>query len=197
MIRAFCMRLALLLGCFAVASFVQAADVLGEPPTAVIAPVQQLDDEQLAMQRGGFSWQGMDIQFGAEIRSYIGDELVMMTRATWADGANNVERTVSSALTPVAANQLDAMLANGLNIRADSNNVFVANQGKTAFIQRTDGVIQNIIANVASNVDLRQEVSVTLDIASFAPFQNNVIESRISSALATLNGIALARSSPL
>lgn len=194
MIRHTCLRIALACFCLVGSAFAQSAEDHGSFSSA--AQVDRLSDDELSEQRGGFSWQGLDVQFGAEIRSYIGDELVMLTNVTWTGAANEVQRTVSDSLTEVPSDQLGTMFVNGLQIRPGSESVFVANQGQTAFIQRTDGVIQNIIANVASNVDLRQEVDVKLDIANYGPFQDSILASRIGAALSAMSGLELSRAAP-
>lgn len=147
-----------------------------EPPEAAL-----LSDAELAEQRGGFSWQGMDIRFGAEIRSYLGDEQVMQTNVTWTDTNLEIQRTVSHQLTPLAPDH--STLSPALKLPAGMEGAFLANQGQTAFIQRTDGTIQNVIVNVASNVDLAQDMAITLDVGNYAPFRDGILATRLAAAL--------------
>jgi hypothetical protein len=154
---------------------------------------ETLSDAELSEQRGGFRYEGMDIQFGAEIRSYINDELVYQTNISWLDGATDVERSVSTQLTPAAAAEMGAELlgGGGINLRVGNENVYFANQGQTAFIQRADGSLQNIIVNSASNIALRQQIDAQLDISNFAPFRADVLSDKVASALSAMIGSGL------
>lgn len=168
---------------------------------ATQASAHQIDDptlmvrvggDELAQQRGGFRVGSLDISLGAEIRSYVGDTLVMQTNISWTDVATKVQRTFSAGLSQNAATGLASGLLEGGDLKIGLSNqaVFLANQGRTAFVQRTDGTIQNIIVNTASNVDLRQDVDVRIDIAGFASARTNVVTARIASALSSLTGLA-------
>jgi hypothetical protein len=68
-------------------------------------------------------------------------------------------------------------------MQVGSERVFLANGGQTAIVHRTDGAIQNVLLNRASNIDARQEVDAHLDLGNFGQFQQNLIESRIGDAL--------------
>lgn len=155
--------------------------------------VERVSDAELAGQRGGFVYQGLDIKFGAEIRSFLGDDMVIQTNFTWNDAVSEIQRTVSTDLTPAALAQLQTGILNGtgLNLQGADGSVFLANQGQTAFIQRTDGALQNIIVNTANNVALRQEVDAHLSIANFGPFRADVLSDRILSSLSAMTGSAL------
>ena len=48
-----------------------------------LAGAQTVPDEVLAAQRGGFAFQGMVIAFGADIRSFVNDELALRTIVSW------------------------------------------------------------------------------------------------------------------
>ena len=161
-------------------------------PIADSAPIERVSDDELAEQRGGFRVGSLDVSLGAEIRSYVGDALVMQTNLSWTDVATKVQRTFSAALSQNAATDLATGLLDGgdLKLGLGSQAALLANQGKTAFIQRTDGTIQNIIVNTASNVNLRQNVDVRIDIAGFGPTRTNVVAARIASALSSLTGLA-------
>jgi hypothetical protein len=157
------------------------------------AGIQRITDDELSEQRGGFVYQGVDINFGAEIRSYIGNELVMQTNFNWTDLQANVEHTVSTELTPstLAAVQAGMLNGAGLSMRIGDNNIYVTNEGQTAFVQRSDGTLQNIILNSASNVVLRQEIDANLNLSNFAPFQNAAMTGQIVSALSNMASTAL------
>ena len=63
-----------------------------------LAGAQTVSDEVLAAQRGGFAFQGMVIAFGADIRSYVNDELALRTIVSWTPEGQTIERFVSPAL---------------------------------------------------------------------------------------------------
>jgi hypothetical protein len=155
-------------------------------PELRLSELEPVDDQELAGQRGGFRWQGVDVQFGAEIRSYLNDELVMQTNVSWTPTGAAMTRMVSGALSPVGAAELQAgiLSGGGFNMRVGEHEVFVANGGQTAFIQRSDSALQNIIINTASNVNIRQEVDAQLDLGNFQPFQAELISQRLGASLA-------------
>ncbi|MFT4025598.1 MAG: hypothetical protein QM676_02160 [Novosphingobium sp.] len=148
-----------------------------------MAPVP-LGDADLAEQRAGFSYAGMDIQFGVEIRSYLDDELVLQTNFTSGGGLIEVIR---SSVTDGGATDP------ALSLTLDNATVTLANQGQTAFIQRATGTIQNIIVNSASGVTLRQDVDATLDIAGYVPFREDLFAQRVGSALSAMSALGLAQ----
>lgn len=170
----------------------------GPLPCAAASPssleqAPRVSDEELAGQRGGFAFRGAEITLGAEIRSYLNGELVMQTNVNWSAAGAQMSRTVSAALSPAGAEALQAgILGNGgLSIRSGQGSVFLANNGSTAFIQRADGSLQNIIVNTASNVDLRQEVDARIDVRNAQNFLSGVRFERVGSALSQMIGGAM------
>lgn len=166
-----------------------AADA-GDEAIFASGSVELASDAELAGQRGGFVYQGIDIRLGAEVRSYIGDEMVIQTNFSWTDTQLEVERIVSTELTPGALAGLQAgmLSGSGLNLRGVDDAVYLANEGQTAFIQRTEGTLQNIVINSASNVAIRQEIQAELNLSNFAPFRADALSDRIISALSGMAG---------
>src|SRR5690606_13174047 len=79
----------------------------GEPEDAdPLANARTVSDEILATQRGGFAFQGMVISFGADIRSFVNDELALRTIVSWTPEGQTIERFVSPSLTAVDAAQV-------------------------------------------------------------------------------------------
>lgn len=144
-----------------------------------------VSDDELARNRGGFVWQGVSINLGAEMRTFIDGALVLQTNISWTSTGATTTQFVSGALTPADAAQLQAGMLSGagISMRVGDQSVFLANAGQTALIQGPEGAIQNILINRASNVSIRQEVDATLDLSNFAPFQQQTMQSRLGDSL--------------
>lgn len=151
---------------------------------------QRVADSELEGLRGGFRWEGLDIQLGAELRSYISDSLVVQTNISWTTTHADVQRHIAEGLTPLSSSQLQGILgSSGLTGGLGMGSAFLTNNGQTAFIQRGDVALQNIILNTASNVAIRQELDAQLDITNFGPFQSGLISDRIGAALGAMIGL--------
>lgn len=149
-------------------------------------------DEELAQARGGFAWQGVEIGLGAEIRTYLGGALVLQTNISWSASGAHRSQIVSGALTPADAEQLQAgiLTGGGIRMQVGTQSVFLANGGETAIFHGTDGTIQNILINRASNISARQEVDVTLDLHNFGQFQQQTNQARVGDAIGDTMGLA-------
>jgi hypothetical protein len=155
-----------------------------KPPQSLVedfAGREPLTDEELAGQRGGFTWNGIKIGLGADLRTYLNGELVLHTILSWtADGAQT-QQLVSGNLTPADAAQLQAgiLSSGGISMRVGNQSVFLANQGQTAILHRTDGALQSVLINRASNIEARQEIDAVLDLDNFGQFQQDIINTRV------------------
>ena len=170
------------------------------PAPALAAPAEPfatatvLDDHALAEQRGGFTWDGLQISLGATMRTYLNGELALQSTLSWTPEGASRSETVYGALTPAGADQLVAgMLTSGrISMNVGAAQVYLANDGQTALVQRTDGGIQNILVNTANNVDIRQQVDATLDLSGYAGFaQRNLGEQIAGSIGAAVGGAAI------
>lgn len=152
---------------------------------ADLAGLPVVPDGELADDRGGFTWQGVDINLGAEMRTYLNGALVLQTNLSWTSTGAATTQFVSAALTPADAVQLQAGILSGagISMRVGGQSVFLANGGETALIQGPEGAIQNILINRASNISVRQEVDATLDLQNFGPLQQQFTQSRVGDAM--------------
>ncbi len=143
-----------------------------------------IEDAELATLRGGFAIGGLNIALGADIKTFINDQLALHTVVTWNDHAASQTQVLSGALTMVQAGNLrDQVLASGnIRMQIGSSPVFTANDGQTAITHRTDGTLQNILINTASNVNVRQEIDATLDVGGYTEFANNLQNIHMSNA---------------
>jgi hypothetical protein len=171
--------------CAACSPSVAAAAVGSSDDGADLTDLPIVPDQELAVDRGGFSWQGVEIGLGAEIRTYLDGALVLQTNISWTPSGAATTQVVSGALAPADAAQLQAgLLANsGISMRVGDQSVYLANGGQTAIFQPTDGAIQNVLVNRANNISARQEVDATLDLHNFGQFQQQVGQSRMGDAI--------------
>lgn len=174
---------------FLLLAFTPALLAASEPGDDPIANAPVLSDEVLAMQRGGFAFQGMVIAFGADIRGFVNDELALRTIVSWTPQGSTIERFVSPALTAVDAAQIQGgiLTSGGITMRVGDESVFLANNGQTALIQSTDA-IQNVMINTASNVSLNQQVDAVLDISGYEGFRDALASTRMSDAIGAVMG---------
>jgi hypothetical protein len=144
--------------------------------------LETIDDTELQNQRGGFALGGMNITIGADIKTFLNNELALHTVVTWSDKIVSETHVLSGQLTMVDANSLrDQVLSTGnITMKVGNDPVFLANQGQTAISHRTDGTFQNVLLNTANNVTARQEVNATLDIAGYSGFAQDMLNSKLS-----------------
>jgi hypothetical protein len=174
------------------------AATIGSPPAPPLseqsdprfALLQRVSDEELGELRGGFSWNGVEIGLGAEVRTYLNGQLVLQTNISWTAAGAQTTQMVSGALRPADAAQLQAgiLTSGGITMRVGQETVFLANQGQTAILHRTDGAIQNVLINRASNIEARQEIDAVLDLQNFGDFQQDVVNNRIANSLGDMVG---------
>ncbi len=144
-----------------------------------------VSDTELSEQRGGFAFAGMDIKMGADIRTFLNNELALHTVITMDENGYNRVQTVSGGLTLADADALrNNVLSNGaIRMNVGNNEVFLANQGQTAVIHGTDGALQNILINTASNITASQEVTATLDLGGYDGFAATIAADRLGQSL--------------
>ena len=151
-----------------------------------------VSDEELARNRAGFVWSGVEISLGAEMRTFLNGALVLQTNVSWTAAGAETKQFISGALTPVDAAQLQSGLLSGAGITMHVNDqrVFVANQGQTVLVQGTENGLQNVLINRASNIQISQQVDATIGLQNFGQLQQSFMASRLGDSV----GNAIAQS---
>jgi len=162
--------------------------MVGPPPASdaeMFASAQVVDDDELGEQRGGFVFEGLNINLGAQIQTFINGDLALITNVSWTDTIAQTTQIVSGALTPASAAQLQAGLlqTGSISMNVGDSSVYLANNGQTALIQRTDGGIQNILINTANNTSIQTQVDATIDLSGYAGFQTTMQNSNLANSL--------------
>jgi hypothetical protein len=144
-----------------------------------------LSDKELGEQRGGFTFQGMEIKLGADIRTFLNGELALHTVISMDGNGLQQTQTVSGGLTLADADALrNNVLSNGaITMNVGDNQVYLANGGQTAIYHATDGSLQNVLVNTASNISASQEVTATLEVGGYQMFADTLAADRLSGAI--------------
>ncbi len=144
-----------------------------------------VSDTELSDQRGGFAFAGMDIKLGADIRTFLENELVLHTVITIDENGYNRAQTVSGALTLADVDTIrNNILSNGsITMNVGNSQVFLANEGRTAIIHGSEGALQNILVNTASNIIASQEVTATLDLGGYDGFAATITADQLGRSM--------------
>lgn len=144
-----------------------------------------VSDTELSDQRGGFAFAGMDIKLGADIRTFLENELVLHTVITINENGYNRVQTISGALTLADADTIrNNVLSNGsITMNVGNSQVFLANEGRTAIIHGSEGALQNILINTASNIIASQEVTATLDLGGYDGFAATITADQLGRSM--------------
>jgi hypothetical protein len=144
-----------------------------------------VSDEELGEQRGGFQFAGMEIKLGADIRTFLNNELALHTVITMDDNGYSRVQTVGAGLTLADADAIrNNVLSNGaIRMNVGDSQVFLANEGRTAIIHGNEGALQNILINTASNITATQDVTATLDLKGYDGFAASVTADQLGRSL--------------
>ena len=144
-----------------------------------------VSDDELNAQRGGFAFGGMEIRLGADIRTFLNNELALHTVITLNENGYSRTQTVAAGLTLADADALrNSALSNGaIRMNVGDNQVYLANQGQTAVIHGNEGALQNILINTASNITASQDVTATLDLTGYDGFASTVTANQLGRSL--------------
>lgn len=154
------------------------------PPAAADLPAL-VSDEDLDKLRGGFVWSGLNINFGADIRTYVDGDLLLHTVLNWTDNGAETVQTSAPGLTAADADSLqNGILANGnIRMKVGDSPVFLINDGKTAIQHDTSSGIRNMLVNTANGLNSVQEVEARLDLSGYEGFSADLMLDRIKGAL--------------
>ena len=144
-----------------------------------------IGDDELGEQRGGFQFAGMEIKLGADIRTFLNNELALHTVITMDENGYNRVQTVGAGLTLADADAIrNNVLSNGaIRMNVGDSQGFLANEGRTAIIHGNEGALQNILINTASNITATQDVTATLDLQGYDGFAASVTADQLGRSL--------------
>lgn len=135
-----------------------------------------LTDPELADQRGALRLPGgMEIGFGASVRTFVDGALVLESNLVWTD---------QGAMRTEAAPSLDGQGQGGQVTLSDASaqilgKALAGDGGSTVVLHELDAArIANVVVNTASNRDIRQEVQIDLAIPELSRFQQSAIQER-------------------
>lgn len=161
--------------------FVAAAALLVFAPAAYAEDqtwadgVEVMDEAALDAHRGGFEINGLQINFGAVITTYVNGIPALTTNLTWTDVGTFIEETVGDIGEQVE--NLTAEQREAMGLPATATGIVIDDaSGVTALVHNiTEGSLQNIIINNASGRDLSQDIDVTLELPGFEAMQNSLL----------------------
>ena len=156
------------------------------------SPVASRD--QLRAMRGGLRIAGLDIAFGATVRTVVNGALAAETVFTLNDAGGMDRQTTimnGAALTPVSG---DAGISDGnLNLPALAGaSGFVINDPSGSAAALTNITLQhaqNIVINTAPGLDLQQFVDMSLTIQNFAQLHSDLQAAALAGHIAQMGQI--------
>lgn len=172
-------------------AFVNPVAVQAQSAAATDLPILVSEDE-LDELRGGFAWSGLDINFGADIRTYVDGNLVLQTVLNWTDNGAEIMQIAADGLTPAAASQLqNGILSNGnIRMKVSESPIYLLNDGRTAISHQTGSGVQNMLINTAIGLNSVQEVNATIDLGGYQDFSSTLMRDRLGNALDDVAGQA-------
>jgi len=150
--------------------------------------------DQLRAMRGGLQVAGLDLAFGATVRTFVNGSLAAETVFTLNDAGGMDQQTTildSELLTPVSG---DAGISDGnLNLPALAGaSGFVVNNPSGSAAALTSISLQhaqNIVINTVPGLDLQQLVDMSLTIQNFAQLHSDLQAAALASHIAQMGQI--------
>lgn len=161
-----------------------------------------LSQVELEAQRGGFSFAGLNFEFGANIRSFIDNRLVLESIITITQDGTIQHQAVSlpdnmpdttqvtnvvpqlesgtpkSVITNAPPNVDLSGLGNALGVSVNDHKGFTA-----ALHEATRQRITSTLINTANHRDLRQELEVRVNVENFRQFHQDVRQSLLNNRI--------------
>ena len=158
-------------------------ELLAASPLASADPAA-LGNDDLDEQRGGLRTPlGLDVGFGASVRTFVDGALVLETRLTWTNGGPRSEQIV---------NDLGSITGSPVRIGTLGSLATIAPGKATTVVHDLSmNRIANMVINTADNRTIRQETNVTLVLPQLLDIQQRLSADRLSSALQSSVGLAL------
>jgi hypothetical protein len=137
--------------------------------------VEVMSEADLDSHRGGFEVQGINVNFGATVTTFVDGTPALTTTLTWTNAGAIIEDTVGELGQNAASLTPDQLTALGAGSQA-SGVVISDASGVTEIVHNvTDGALQNIIINSASGRDILQAIDVNLQLPGFDAVQAGLI----------------------
>ncbi|MBC7768717.1 MAG: hypothetical protein H7124_08010 [Phycisphaerales bacterium] len=139
--------------------------------------IEVMAEDEMAAERGGFEINGVEINFGAVVTTFVNGVPALTTQLTWTDAGTFIEETVGDIGQNIGDMTPDELSALGLSGLEGGGGVVISDEdGVTALVHNvTEGALQNIIINSATGRDLTQEIDVTLELPGFEMIQSQLI----------------------
>lgn len=155
-------------------------------------PAQEVGDDVLSDQRGGFDIGGVNVTLGATIETSINGQLSLVTTVNWTDTTATTSQTVMGLLTPATAAQLQAGVLNTghISMNVGDASVFLANDGQTAVIHNTSDGLQSILVNTANDTTISTQVTAAINLGGYSAFQNDFRAAALGASLSQAIGAA-------
>lgn len=158
-------------------------ELLAASPLANVE-LAELSNYDLDEQRGGLRTPlGLDVGFGASVRTFVDGALVLESRLTWTEGGLRSEQIV---------NDLGSITGSPVRIGTLSNLATIAPGKATTVVHDLSmNRIANMVINTADNRTIRQETNVTLVLPQLVDIQQRLATDRLAAALQSSVGLAL------
>ena len=174
---------------------------LGELEPTAPAELQfaALSEDELGAQRGGFMTPlGVEVGFGAIIRTTIDGALALETKMTWTENGAETSQSFGAPMSASTAASISA--TGGINLGPASGwsgIVSPGDGGATAVMHDlSDHAISSLIVNTANNRVIKQDTEINLQIPDFAAFQAETLSDQLRLRLNDSMGAALAAGLP-
>lgn len=148
-----------------------------------------LSDRELAAERGGLRLPtGMEVGFGASVRTFVDGALVLETKLVWTD----LGATQTQSAPPLASQGQGGQVTLSEGAAQLPGVALAGDGGSTVVLHELSAArISNIVVNTANNRDIRQEVQIDLAIPELTQFQQAAVQERANMRMMEAVGAAL------